>query len=54
MKTIVVIGGGLGGLTAAALLAQDGYKVTLLEQHTIVGGCATTFNPHYAIENPNH
>jgi len=43
MKTIVVIGGGLGGLTAAALLAQDGYKVTLLEQHTIVGGCATTF-----------
>ena len=43
MKTIVIIGGGLGGLTAAALLAQDGYAVTLLEQHNIVGGCATTF-----------
>ena len=43
MKNIVVIGGGLGGLTSAALLAQDGYNVTLLEQHSIVGGCATTF-----------
>ncbi len=43
MKTIIIIGGGLGGLTSGALLAQDGYKVTLLEQHNIVGGCATTF-----------
>ena len=43
MKTITIIGGGLGGLTSGALLAQDGYKVTLLEQHNIVGGCATTF-----------
>jgi phytoene dehydrogenase-like protein len=43
MKTITIIGGGLGGLTSGALLAKDGYKVTLLEQHNIVGGCATTF-----------
>ena len=43
MNTITIIGGGLGGLTSGALLAQDGYKVTLLEQHNIVGGCATTF-----------
>jgi len=43
MQKIVIIGGGLGGLTAGALLAKDGYKVTLLEQHNIVGGCATTF-----------
>jgi len=43
MKNIVIIGGGLGGLTSGALLAKDGYKVTLLEQHNIVGGCATTF-----------
>ena len=43
LKTITIIGGGLGGLTSGALLAQDGYKVTLLEQHNIVGGCATTF-----------
>ncbi len=43
MKNIVIIGGGLGGLTSGALLAKHGYKVTLLEQHNIVGGCATTF-----------
>ena len=43
MSNIVIIGGGLGGLSAGALLAKDGYKVTLLEQHSIVGGCATVF-----------
>lgn len=43
MENIVIIGAGLGGLTTAALLARDGYKVTLLEQHNIVGGCATVF-----------
>ena len=43
MKEIVIIGGGLGGLTSGAMLAKDGYKVTLLEQHTLAGGCATTF-----------
>jgi phytoene dehydrogenase-like protein len=43
MKQIVIIGAGLGGLTAGALLAKRGYKVTILEQHTVVGGCATTF-----------
>ena len=43
MKSITIIGAGLGGLTAGALLAKDGYKVTILEQHNIVGGCATTF-----------
>ncbi len=43
MKQITIIGAGLGGLTAGALLAKDGYNVTILEQHNIVGGCATTF-----------
>ncbi len=43
MKTITIIGAGLGGLTAGALLSKRGFKVTLLEQHNIVGGCATTF-----------
>lgn len=44
MKNISIIGAGLGGLTAGALLAKKGHKVTILEQHSIVGGCATTFN----------
>lgn len=43
MKRIVIIGGGLGGLTAGALLARHGYQVVLIEQHTKVGGAATTF-----------
>lgn len=37
-KRIVVIGAGFGGLTAAALLAQAGHKVTLLEQGEWIGG----------------
>ena len=44
MKKVTIVGAGLGGLTAGALLAKRGYDVTLLEQHTVVGGCATTFN----------
>ncbi|MDM5271616.1 NAD(P)/FAD-dependent oxidoreductase [Sulfurovum sp. zt1-1] len=43
MKTITIIGSGLGGLTAGALLSLEGYKVTVLEQHYKVGGSATTF-----------
>jgi all-trans-retinol 13,14-reductase len=43
MENIVIIGAGLGGLTVGALLAKEGYKVTILEQHNIVGGCATVF-----------
>lgn len=37
-KSIVIVGSGFGGLTAAALLAQKGHKVTLLEQGSWVGG----------------
>lgn len=40
---IIIIGGGLGGLTAGAKLAREGKKVLLLEQHDRPGGCATTF-----------
>jgi len=43
VKRVVIIGAGLGGLTAGALLAKEEYKVTILEQHSVVGGCATTF-----------
>lgn len=40
---MIIIGGGLGGLTAGAKLAKEGKKVLLLEQHDRPGGCATTF-----------
>jgi len=40
---VIVIGSGLGGLTAGAKLAKEGLRVLLLEQHDRPGGCATTF-----------
>ncbi|MGD9057155.1 MAG: NAD(P)/FAD-dependent oxidoreductase [Desulfobacterales bacterium] len=41
---VVVIGGGLGGLSAAAHLANSGFPVTLIEQHDRPGGYATSFD----------
>lgn len=40
---VIVIGGGLGGLTGANTLAKCGYSVLLLEQHYQMGGLATWF-----------
>ncbi|MYL60237.1 FAD-dependent oxidoreductase, partial [Virgibacillus halodenitrificans] len=37
-KTVVVIGGGLGGLSAAISLAQKGYAVSLYEKNHHLGG----------------
>lgn len=39
----IIVGSGLGGLTAGATLAKLGRKVLVLEQHYIPGGCATNF-----------
>jgi phytoene dehydrogenase-like protein len=44
MKSAIVIGGGHNGLTAAALLAKSGVKVTVLEAQERTGGlCARYF-----------
>lgn len=40
---IIVIGGGIGGLTAGALLAKRGYQVSIYDQAIVPGGCASTF-----------
>jgi len=40
---VAVVGAGIAGLTAAALLAADGVEVVLLEAHSQSGGCAGTF-----------
>lgn len=39
-RRVAIIGGGIAGLATAALLAREGYAVTLLEQQATVGGRA--------------
>ena len=41
---IIVIGSGIGGLTAGALLARYGRQVIICESHTIAGGAAHSFS----------
>ncbi|WP_019503532.1 NAD(P)/FAD-dependent oxidoreductase [Pleurocapsa sp. PCC 7319] len=40
----VILGAGLGGLSAAACLTRQGYRVAVLEQHYLPGGCCHTFD----------
>lgn len=42
-RRIIVIGAGIGGLTAGALLARRGYSVTIFDRAIVPGGCASTF-----------
>lgn len=40
---VAIVGSGLGGLTAANILAKNGHSVALFEQHYNLGGLATWF-----------
>jgi phytoene desaturase len=42
MKEIIIVGAGLGGLSAACRLAKSGFSVTILEKNETVGGKVNT------------
>ena len=44
VRDLVVVGAGFGGLATAALAEVRGMKVTLLESHSRLGGCAGYFD----------
>jgi squalene-associated FAD-dependent desaturase len=44
VKHVIVIGGGFAGLSAATLLADRGFQVTVLEGRQTLGGRAYSFN----------
>ena len=43
-KKIIIIGSGIGSLTAGALLTKNGFKVEIFEKESIIGGRALTFD----------
>lgn len=43
-ESVIIIGGGLGGLMTGALLSKEGFKVTVLEKNHTIGGGLQTFN----------
>src|ERR1700726_1687564 len=43
LKSVIVIGGGLAGLSSAVALAEAGFRVRLLEQRPFLGGRATSY-----------
>ena len=44
MKKVLIIGSGFSGLSTAAMLAQDGYKVSVFEKNRNIGGRARVFS----------
>lgn len=48
-KTVGIIGGGPGGLTAAYYLAQMGHQVTVYEQRPKLGGMLRYGIPDYRL-----
>jgi len=49
-KTIAIVGGGPTGLTCAANLAKAGYKVTIYEKHSVLGGIMNHGIPAFRLD----
>ncbi len=43
MREVIILGSGMGSLTAAAVLAKKGMKPLIIEQNWIPGGCTTSY-----------
>ncbi|MCS6820664.1 MAG: NAD(P)/FAD-dependent oxidoreductase [Microscillaceae bacterium] len=41
--TVVIVGSGMASLTAACLLAKDGFSVKVIEQNYLPGGCTSSY-----------
>lgn len=41
---VAIVGAGLGGLTAGAMLARHGLRVAVFDGHYVAGGCCTMFS----------
>nr|MBP6978486.1 phytoene desaturase [Lentimicrobiaceae bacterium] len=51
MKSVVIIGAGTAGLTAAGYLARSGYRVTVMEKNAFPGGrCAAFITEGYRFD----
>ena len=53
VRTAVVVGGGIAGLTAACELAEAGVRVTLLEKRPFLGGRAYSYRDRSGVEVDN-
>jgi phytoene dehydrogenase-like protein len=55
MKRIIVIGAGISGLSAGCYAAMNGYKVRIVEAHSLPGGLCTTWKRKgYLIDGSCH
>ena len=54
-QKVIIIGAGIAGLTAAIYARRSGFDVTLIEQHSIVGGMCTSWRRKgYLFEGAMH
>ncbi|KAK5996754.1 Phytoene desaturase [Cladobotryum mycophilum] len=49
--SVIIVGAGAGGITTAARLAKNGFKVTVVEQHDFIGGrCSLIYRDGYRFD----
>lgn len=52
---VIIIGGGLGGLSTGVMLSKEGLNVCVLEQHNVIGGCLQSFQRNgYTLDTGMH